>query len=105
MAVRFLYERCQLDMRILLQSLPNTKFNFLTVQGSCCFRLSSFALAPTLSHIQSVCIIIIIITHVLAADPAVHLVEEEQEESRDNESHSCHEESHSVVTHLVYEET
>lgn len=76
-------------------------------QFSCCFRLSSFALAPTLSHILSVCIIIIIIvvTHVLAADPAVHLVEEEQEESRDDESHSCHEESHSVVTHLVYEET
>lgn len=44
------------------------------------------------------------IVHILAGGPAVHLVEDEQEQSRDDESDSCHEETHPVITHLVNEE-
>lgn len=49
-------------------------------------------------------IAVIIIVHILAGGPAVHLVEDEQEQSRDDESDSCHEETHPVITHLVNEE-
>lgn len=41
---------------------------------------------------------------ILAAGPAVHLVEDEQEQSGDDESNSRHEETHPVVAHLVNEE-
>lgn len=37
--------------------------------------------------------------------PAVHLMEDEQEQSRDDESHPCHDEPRSIITHLVYEES
>lgn len=37
-------------------------------------------------------------------NPEVHLMEEEQEHGRYEESHSRHEEPRAVITHLVYEE-
>lgn len=37
-------------------------------------------------------------------DRAIHLMEEQQEQSRDNESDACHEETCAVVAHLVNEE-
>ena len=37
--------------------------------------------------------------------PAIHLVQQEQKEGRDEEGHACHEEACPIVTHLVYKES
>lgn len=80
---------------------PQKTFFLHSCHVCCCF---SFPALSSAALFQFVCM------HIAALGgwpltPAVHLMEEQQEQSGDDESYTCHEETRPIITHLVNEES